>query len=311
MNSQFQATAVQHSNHEGGSVPLADPRIRVLCVLRQIGVLKVSTGTMVALAAVAAFTLASLWGELDMLANVSAGGAVLMLLPLLLVMKLGALARSPSEQQESARTDSSTLLYNRSGLMAHGQILLARCRTEGRELTVAVFDCNDLLEARQIYGNRTSRELIACIIAKMTLLAGERGLAARTGPTQFAVALPMNRARALQAIERVLGNPGRIELEGGNSEIVLVPNLMLESVSQTGSLERLFAALCRGLARVREQEQQRNRYLKRERERHSRPVRAAAFESPPVKAVCVARLGPDAVVFHQVATTIPMPLPTQ
>lgn len=401
VNSQFEATTVQHSGHDVGSAASSGPRLRVLRWLRQIEpavagsigiamgwlatsspdvpvlwvfsivalavgcwawmraaqqqievgvralillaaasvlqtsagapgsgvffywvgitalyyafILKASAGSVVAVAAVVEVTLSSLWDGPDALGNLSAGGAVLMILPLLLVMKLGALARRPAEQLETARTDSSTLLYNRSGLMAHGQILLASCRGEGRELTLAVFDCNDLLEARQIYGNRTSRKLIACIIAKMTLLAGERGLAARTGPTQFAVALPMGRGKALQAIERVLGNPGRIELEGGNSEIVLVPNLMAESVSKTGSLESLFAALCRGLARVRDDEQQRNCYLQRERERHSRPmpVQAAAFEVPPFKAAHVPRLGPDPVVSHQIPTTIPMPLPTR
>ena len=399
VNSQFEATTVQHSDHEAGSANLSGPRIWVLrwlwqvepavggsigiamgwlatsspdlpvlwlfsivalavgcwawvraaqqqievgvralilltaaAVLQTSGgaagsgvffywvaitalyyafILRASAGGVVAVAAVVEVILASLWGGPDTLGNRSTGVAVLMILPLLLVMKLGALARRPSEQLETARTDCSTLLYNRSGLMAHGQALLASCRGEGRELTLAVFDCNDLLEARQIYGNRTSRKLIACIIAKMTSLAGERGLAARTGPTQFAVAMPMGRDKALQAIGRVLGNPGRIELEGGNSEIVLVPNLMAESVSQTGSLERLFAALCRGLARVRDDEQQRNRYLQRERERHSRPmpVQAAAFEVQHFKAVPVPRLGPDPVVSHQIPTTIPMPLP--
>lgn len=209
--------------------------------------------------------------------------------------------------------DRSTLLYNRGGLIAQGNILLATCRGERRELTLAVFDCDDLLEARQIYGNRTSRKLIDCIISKMTLLAGERGLAGRTGPTQFSVVMPMGRDKAVQVIERVLGNPGRIELEGGNSEIVLVPNVMVETVSETGSLEKLFSALCRGLTRVREEEQLRQRYLQRERQRHSRPMPVQAEVAPPQlpKVSRTPRLGPDPVLMHQIPNTIPMPLPTR
>lgn len=209
--------------------------------------------------------------------------------------------------------DRSTLLYNRGGLIAQGNILLATCRGERRELTLAVFDCDDLLEARQIYGNRTSRKLIDCIISKMTLLAGERGLAGHTGPTQFSVVMPMGRDKAVQVIERVLGNPGRIELEGGNSEIVLVPNVMVETVSETGSLEKLFSALCRGLTRVREEEQLRQRYLQRERQRHSRPMPVQAEAAPPQlpKVSRTPRLGPDPVLMHQIPNTIPMPLPTR
>jgi GGDEF domain-containing protein len=224
---------------------------------------------------------------------------------------LGALAGKRSPRMAAEGSDSSTLLYNLNGLMAQGNILLASCRGERRELTLAVFDCDDLLEARQVYGNRTGRKLTDCIVRKMTLLAGDRGLAGRTGPTQFSVVLPMGRDRALQAIERVLGNPGRIELEGGNSEIVLVPDVMVETVPDTASLERLFAALCRGLARLREQEQLRHKYLQRERQRHSRPVPVQADPAPPLATVSrTPLLDPDPVITHQLPNTIPMPLPT-
>ena len=215
-------------------------------------------------------------------------------------------------QLKGSRTDSRTMLYNQPGLLAHGETLLATCRGERRDLTLAVFDCDDLLEARQIYGNATGRKLIACIIARMALLAGERGLAGRTGPTQFSVLLPMGRDQAIEAIERVFGNPGRIELEGGNSELVLVPNIMVEAVSITGSVELLFAALCRGLKRVREEEQLRHRQLERERQRHSRPMPVQADE--PVRELDHARRTPrlasDSVLSQHVPNTIPMPLQT-
>lgn len=200
--------------------------------------------------------------------------------PAWLARVLAALAGRRSGQPDATGGDGTTLLYNLDGLMAQGNILLARCRGERRELTLAVFNCDDLVEARQVYGSRTGRKLIDCIVGKMTLLAGDRGLAGRTGATQFSVVLPMGRDKALQAIERVLGNPGRIELEGGNSELVLVPNVMVEAVPETASLERLFTALCRGLARLHEQEQLRHRYLQRERQRHSRPVPVQADPVP-------------------------------
>lgn len=225
---------------------------------------------------------------------------------------LGALVGTRPLHPGAPGSDSSTLLYNLDGLMKQGSVLLARCRGERRELTLAVFNCDDLLEARQVYGNRTGRKLIDCIVRKMTLLAGERGLAGRTGPTQFSVVLPMGRDKALEAIERVLGNPGRIELEASNSELVLVPDVMVEAVPETASLERLFTALCRGLARQREQEQMRHRYLQRERQRHSRPipVQADPGVARPADVSPEPRLAVDPSALRQGPNTVPMPSPT-
>jgi GGDEF domain-containing protein len=273
-------------------------------------VLRAPLGSLVAVAAVVEFTLAALWVGEDQLASLAARGAFLLILPMLLAMKLGSVSRSQAARADEARTDSSTALYNRSGLLAHGNLLLARCRGERRELTLAVFDCNDLLEARAIYGNRTSRKLVDSIVRKLKLLAGPEGLAARTGPTQFAVAMPVSREKAVQAIERVLGNPSRFELEGCKSEIVLVPNLMVEAIPAAGTLERMFAALCRGLARVQEEEQQRQRYLQRERARHSRPM-SIQPSAPAARPARAPRLDPDPVFPHQIPNTIPMPLPTR
>lgn len=275
--------------------------------------LRTPLACLIAVAAVAEFTLAALWLGHDALSSLAARGAFLLILPMLLAMQLGAMLRRCAARVESARRDSSTALYNRAGLMVHGNILLASCRKHRRELTLAVFDCNDLLEARTVYGKRVSRKLIAGIVRKLTLLAGDQGVAARTGPTQFAVALPMSREKAVYAIERLLGNPSRFELEGGEGEVVLVPNLMVESIAGAGTLERLFAAICRGLARIQEEETRRQRYLQRERERHSRPMPIQAPE-PESRALRMARiqLDPDPVdIVQQIPNTIPMPLPTR
>ncbi len=280
-----------------------------LTALYYVFVLKAPLGSMVAVAAVAEFTFAGMWLGGDALSSLMAQGAFLLLLPMLLTMKLGAMARRPALRLERERTDSSTALYNRGGLLAHGKVLLATCRAERRELTLAVFDCSDLMEARAIYGSRTTRKLIDGIVRKLTLVAGADGLAARTGPTQFAVALPLARDKAVQAIERVLGNPGRFELEGGDSEIVLVPDVMVEAVPAAGSLERMYAALCRGLARVQEEQRLRHRHLQRERERHSRPMSIQPLPDAPVARPAKApRLAPDPVFTHQIPNTIPMPL---
>jgi GGDEF domain-containing protein len=207
-------------------------------------------------------------------ADLMAQGGFLAIFPLLLAMKFGAVMRRPDETLENGRIDGSTALYNPAGFAAHGDEMLAACKREGRPLSVAVFDCADLLEVRTIYGRRIARKLMARIVRKLSALSADRGLAARTGPTEFSVVLPgMNRDKTLAAIQRVLGNPMRIELDAGDSEIVLVPGFLVETAgSDTASVEELHGELRIELARLQEQEQRRQNHLQRERERHSRPM---------------------------------------
>lgn len=284
-----------------------------LTTVYYVFVLKAPFAPLIALAAVAEFTLAVLWAGQDALSLLAARGAFLLILPMLVAMKLGSQARRPGARLTDARTDSSTALYNRIGLLAHGAELLTRCRATRRDMTLAVFDCTDLLEARTVYGNRISRELVDSMVRKLSLLAGSQGVAARTGPTQFAVAIPVSRDKAVQAIERVLGNPARFELEGSKNEIVLVPHLMVEAIPAAGTVDRMFAALCRGLARTHEQERMRQRYLQRERERHSRPMAIQPIQADAAVArmAQLPRLAPDPVTVHPIPTTIPLPLPTR
>ncbi|MDQ6881515.1 MAG: hypothetical protein M3150_05415, partial [Pseudomonadota bacterium] len=77
---------------------------------------------------------------------------------------------------------------------------------------------------------------------------------------------------------------------------------------------KLFDALCRGLARVREQEKLRHQYLAWERQRHSRPMPVQAKAAAPQPALYrPARLAPHPITMHQMPTvpTIPMALPNR
>ena len=175
---------------------------------------------------------------------------------------------------EYGRIDCSTALYNLAGFVAHGNEMLADCSRDARPLSVAVFDCADLLEVRAIYGNRMARRLADRIVCKLSALSVDCGLAARTGPAEFSVVLPgMGREKALAAISRVLGNPLSIEMEAGDSEIVLVPGFLVETAGiNTWSVEELHGELRCELARQQECEQRRQHHMQRERHHHSRPM---------------------------------------
>ena len=192
--------------------------------------------------------------------------------------KWDAVMRRPDQTLESGRIDASTALYNLAGFAVHGDEMLAACKRGGRPLTVAVFDCSDLLEVRAIYGSRTARKLADRIVHKLSALSLDRGLTARTCRAEFSVVLPgMSREKAIAAVHRVLGNPLRIELDAGHSEIVLVPDFLVETAAvDTASVEELHGELRGELSRQKVYEQQRHHYMKRERERHSRPMAMTA-----------------------------------
>jgi diguanylate cyclase (GGDEF)-like protein len=207
-------------------------------------------------------------------AQFMAHAGFLAIFPLLLSMRFGAGLRAPDETLENGRIDSSTALYNQAGLEAHGNELLAACRRDKRPVCLAVFDCSDLLEVRDIYGSQIARKLMNRIARKLMTLSGDHGLAARTAAAEFTVVLPgMGREKAIAAIQRVLGSPSRIELDAGDSEIVLVPAFLVEAVGpDVSSVGQMHAELRRELARIEDREQRRQQYLTRERERHSRPM---------------------------------------
>lgn len=236
-------------------------------------------------------------------AEFMAHAGFLCVFPLLLAMRFGGVMRGPDETLESGRIDPSTALYNKAGFAAHGDELLAASRHENRPLSVAVFDCADLLEVRTIYGSRIARKLMARISRKLMKLCADQGVAARTGPAEFTVVLPgMNREKALAAIGRVLGSPIRIELDAGDSEIVLVPSFLVECAGRdTESVGEIYQELRRELTQIDEREQRRQHYLQRERERHSRPMSVVSL--PPAPAA-----KPKKPVRVPLAPTMPAPL---
>lgn len=220
----------------------------------------------------------------------------LCIFPLLLAMRFGVEMRAPDEILENGRIDSSTSLYNLTGFAAHGDALLAACRRDKRPLSVAVFDCADLLEVREIYGSRVARKLMERTVRKLGGLCVKQGLAARTGPAEFTVLLPgMGRDKALASIARLLGSPMRIELDAGDSEIVMVPGFLVEAVGPDVSCVMEIHEELRGdLARIEHTEQRRRRYLQRERESHSRPMGVGASAGDSTS--------------RQLASTMPAPL---
>lgn len=170
-------------------------------------------------------------------------------------------------------TDPSTGLYNRPGLFAAVGDAQARAGSaHGAGVILLEFD--DLREVFDIYGAVIARKVVARIVRRLRLVAGSRGFAARTGPAQFCVVLPsVGEEKALRRLQRGFGKPARVEFDAGDSEIVLVPSVLVDATDPgTGGVPGLYRQMCHDLARIRKDEHRRLHYLASERERHSRPL---------------------------------------
>jgi GGDEF domain-containing protein len=168
--------------------------------------------------------------------------------------------------------DRSTGLYNRSGLFAAANAA-TQARGAALPVSMVVLDFADLREVHQIYGNAIARQMVERIVRRMRSLAGSRGLAGRTGPTQFTVVLAgATQDKGVRLVQRVLGKPARVEFDAGDSEIVLVPDLLVDTAEPGVPVQALYREMCGELARIQKNELRRLNWLASERERHSRPM---------------------------------------
>jgi len=230
-------------------------------------------------------------------ATLAAPLGFLAVFPLGVAMRFGVAMRRVDEAIERSQMDASTGLYNLEGLMARGTEALHACAADRKPATLVVMDCADLQEVRTIYGRQTSRKVMARLVRKLNAIAGERGVVARTAPAEFTLLLPgVARERACQAIDRVLGRPGCIEYDAGDSEIVMVPNFVVAQLEcePDGLLQAYTAQRAQVHERIQLQAEH-ERYLTLERERHSRPAPLAPLSQlPPTIPAPLPRVSPVA-----------------
>jgi diguanylate cyclase (GGDEF)-like protein len=195
---------------------------------------------------------------------------------------LFALSRAAAEHGRllAARgwVDAATGMCNRHGLAALGEGLLQRARARRRPVSLLVLDFAELAEVRALYGRAAAEQVLLRVAGRVESIAGPRGLAARTGQAQFAVLLPgLSRAGAMERLNRILGNPGRIEVEVARDEVVLVPEVLAEmAAADLESVDELFCEMATQVALQRDFERRRHQWLRREGRRHSRPAPLAA-----------------------------------
>ncbi|HUR88733.1 MAG TPA: diguanylate cyclase [Ramlibacter sp.] len=178
----------------------------------------------------------------------------------------------PPQRIPAELLDRSTGLYNRAGLFAAANEMIHSARASANASMVIV-EFGDLREVCDIYGDAIARRVVARIVRRLRRVAGAHGVVGRTGPAQFTVVIPYEGEKVAKCLQRGLGKTACIEFDAGDSEIVLVPDLIVET-AEPGDVtaQELYRQMGRQLAHNQEEERRRLHWLASERERHSRPM---------------------------------------
>jgi len=206
-------------------------------------------------------------------------------------------------------TDQKSWTLDKDAMFKVGNEMLCGGGGNNRPLSVVVFDLSDLPELQCVFGLQAAKDVIAQIAVRLQGLVARKGIAVRTSATIFTVLLAgVDRDGALEVIRAALGQPCCIELVAGGEEIVLVPEFMVRTVSgDSVCVSEVYESLCRDIAQARLVEERRTKYLERERESHSRPMKSRSL---PVK-LQAARASPRKMPhmdYPPMAATIPVPM---
>lgn len=219
---------------------------------------------------------------------------------------LGLSAKSQARASVCVSSDQKGWDLDQDAMFKIGNEMLCRSSGNHHPLSVVVFDLSDLPELECIFGVQAAEEIIAETVARLQGLATRKGLAVRTSATVFTVLLPgVGHDEALDLIGAALGQPCCIELEARRGdEIMLVPEFMVRTVfGHAVSLRETFESLCRDIAQTRLNEERRQKYLERERESHSRPMKLQGPKAGP-------RHIPQ-LAYPPMPATIPVPMGTR
>ena len=166
---------------------------------------------------------------------------------------------------------------HQAALHQFGDTMIADAQAAGHPLTVLVFEQADLPELHALFGSEAARTVTAKFNQKLQALAGARGLAIRSDATTWTVLLPgLDNAQAVDAVERVFGRSLAVDVECEGEEILLVPTMEVRTVSREAApMHRIYQEMRGRIEGTLGRQRRREEFLRRERERHSRPARLA------------------------------------
>lgn len=216
---------------------------------------------------------------------------------------------APARARVGVSRDPASWVLDKDAMVKAGNHMLCRGRGSKQPLSIVVFELSDLPELQCVFGSRATRDFIAQTALRLQGLAARKGIAARTSPTTFTVLLPgVDRDEALAVIRAALGQPCCIELMAAGEEIVLVPELRVRTLSgDSVCVSEAYESMCRDIGQARLFEERRTKYLRRERESHSRPMKSRPLPMKLPASKASPRMIPR-LDYPPMAATMPVPM---
>lgn len=143
-------------------------------------------------------------------------------------------------------------LVGRTEVIIAGDKLLARTRQKAQPLTLAIVELSDIADVERLFGQDVAEAIMGRLAAMLRGLVTSRGLAARTGQTQFSLLLPgVQPQDALLALRTAFGETGCLEHES-HDELVLLPDVKVDAVGpEHASVAPVYIELCAAMALIR------------------------------------------------------------
>jgi hypothetical protein len=143
-------------------------------------------------------------------------------------------------------------LVGRTEVIIAGDRLLTRTRQKAQPLSLAIVELSDIADVERLFGQDVAEAIMGRLAAMLRALVTSRGLAARTGQTQFSLLLPgVEPQDALLALRTAFGQTGCLEHES-HDELVLLPDVKVDVVGpEHGSVAPVYIELCAAMALVR------------------------------------------------------------
>lgn len=189
----------------------------------------------------------------------------------IIVNLLGRRPRPPSQGLPCRDTDPTTRLFNARGFSTLGPAIVGNCRRHQHDVSLVVIRFEDLPEMRAAFGRHLYQAAMSKIANSLEKVVATKGMAARTGPTEFTLVFPELSARNTRSLlAKALGSPLHFEFSLDGIEIVLAPELAVDVISSKETVQQAHDRLRARLEAFTVSEHARLEAMTKKRERYTK-----------------------------------------
>jgi hypothetical protein len=162
-------------------------------------------------------------------------------------------------------------------LFTTGTRLQRVAAARGGTVSLLVLQTIDLPEVEAVFGLKATERVVDFVLTELMRICAREGCAFRTSVDTFALLMPAMSGQDIhRALQARLGKGCVIELEIDGHELLVVPDLVVRTISKSESVRSAFESMCRMLSAER-----RMNFNVRQYASHESEVRTVPMPVPP------------------------------